>query len=162
MAFAVRLCVTWIWHLFPQFTQCGVCLNQQLKSFGAKLKERNNFFRKTSKVQSHELKEVLYSNLLQANLVRTSTHLEKNTKMQNWGLLWMQNEIDIVLFWGLFFILVLFPGGAAEVKRKNSGSRWDDKNSGWLYLWIRNRYSYFENMTFLFVIYHRVCSFCRY
>ncbi|XP_051816853.1 kinetochore scaffold 1 isoform X2 [Acanthochromis polyacanthus] len=40
----------------------------QLKSFGAKLKERNNFFRKTSKVQSHEMKEVLYSNLVQANL----------------------------------------------------------------------------------------------
>lgn len=35
----------------------------------------------------------------------------------------MQNEIDIVLFWGLFFVFVLFPGGAAEVKRKNSGSR---------------------------------------
>ncbi|XP_035799526.2 kinetochore scaffold 1 isoform X2 [Amphiprion ocellaris] len=40
----------------------------QLKSFGAKLKERSNFFRKTSKVQSHEMKEVLYSNLVQANL----------------------------------------------------------------------------------------------
>ncbi|XP_070782456.1 outer kinetochore KNL1 complex subunit KNL1 [Enoplosus armatus] len=39
-----------------------------LKSFGAKLKERNNLFRKTSKVQSHEMKEVLYSNLVQANL----------------------------------------------------------------------------------------------
>ncbi|KAI3363664.1 hypothetical protein L3Q82_001283 [Scortum barcoo] len=41
---------------------------KELKSFGAKLKERNNFFRKTSKVQSHEMKEVLYSNLVQANL----------------------------------------------------------------------------------------------
>ncbi|XP_023270916.1 kinetochore scaffold 1 isoform X2 [Seriola lalandi dorsalis] len=39
-----------------------------LKSFGVKLKERNNFFRKTSKAQSHEMKEDLYSNLVQANL----------------------------------------------------------------------------------------------
>uniref|UniRef100_UPI0037E7CF7C kinetochore scaffold 1 n=1 Tax=Semicossyphus pulcher TaxID=241346 RepID=UPI0037E7CF7C len=39
----------------------------ELKSFGAKLKERNNWFRKTSKVQSHEMKEVLYSHLVQAN-----------------------------------------------------------------------------------------------
>ncbi|XP_044025456.1 kinetochore scaffold 1 isoform X2 [Siniperca chuatsi] len=41
---------------------------KELKSFGAKLKERNNLFRKMSKVQSHEMKEVLYSNLVQANL----------------------------------------------------------------------------------------------
>nr|XP_046228296.1 kinetochore scaffold 1 isoform X2 [Scatophagus argus] len=41
---------------------------KELKSFGAKLKERNNLFRKTSKVQSHEMKEVLYSHLVQANL----------------------------------------------------------------------------------------------
>ncbi|KAM8726119.1 uncharacterized protein knl1 isoform 1-T2 [Acanthopagrus schlegelii] len=41
---------------------------KELKSFGAKLKERNNVFRKTSKIQSHEMKEVLYSNLVQANL----------------------------------------------------------------------------------------------
>ncbi|XP_073348418.1 uncharacterized protein knl1 isoform X2 [Pagrus major] len=41
---------------------------KELKSFGAKLKERNNLFRKTSKAQSHEMKEVLYSNLVQANL----------------------------------------------------------------------------------------------
>ncbi|XP_033504979.2 uncharacterized protein knl1 [Epinephelus lanceolatus] len=40
----------------------------ELKSFGAKLKERNNLFRKMSKVQSHEMKEVLYSDLVQANL----------------------------------------------------------------------------------------------
>ncbi|XP_068610194.1 uncharacterized protein knl1 [Brachionichthys hirsutus] len=40
----------------------------ELKSFGAKLKERNNLFRKSSKVQSHELKEALYSKLAQANL----------------------------------------------------------------------------------------------
>ncbi|KAI4830216.1 hypothetical protein KUCAC02_001865 [Chaenocephalus aceratus] len=41
---------------------------EELKSFGAKLKERNNLFRKTSKVQSHEMKEVLYSKLVLANL----------------------------------------------------------------------------------------------
>uniref|UniRef100_A0A667YYG5 Knl1 C-terminal RWD domain-containing protein n=2 Tax=Myripristis murdjan TaxID=586833 RepID=A0A667YYG5_9TELE len=41
---------------------------KELKCFGAKLKERSNFFRKRSKVQSHEMKEVLYSNLVQANL----------------------------------------------------------------------------------------------
>ncbi|KAM7367656.1 hypothetical protein PAMP_013941 [Pampus punctatissimus] len=40
---------------------------KEFKSFGAKLKERNNFFRKMSKVHSHEMKEVLYSNLVQAN-----------------------------------------------------------------------------------------------
>ncbi|XP_034383038.1 kinetochore scaffold 1 isoform X3 [Cyclopterus lumpus] len=41
---------------------------KELKSFGAKLKERNNLFRKLSKVQSHEMKEVLYSNIVQASL----------------------------------------------------------------------------------------------
>ncbi|XP_034555673.1 kinetochore scaffold 1 isoform X2 [Notolabrus celidotus] len=41
---------------------------KELKSFGAKLKERNNFFRKTSKVQSHGTKEILYLQLVQANL----------------------------------------------------------------------------------------------
>nr|XP_033932567.1 uncharacterized protein knl1 isoform X2 [Pseudochaenichthys georgianus] len=41
---------------------------EELKSFGAKLKERNNLFRKMSKVQSHEMKEVLYSKLVLANL----------------------------------------------------------------------------------------------
>ncbi|XP_034436001.1 uncharacterized protein knl1 isoform X4 [Hippoglossus hippoglossus] len=41
---------------------------KELKSFGLTLKERNSFFRKTSKVLSHEMKEVLYSNLVQANL----------------------------------------------------------------------------------------------
>nr|XP_040016594.1 uncharacterized protein knl1 isoform X2 [Gasterosteus aculeatus aculeatus] len=40
---------------------------KEFKSFGAKLKERNNVFRRMSKVQSHEMKEVLYSKLLQAN-----------------------------------------------------------------------------------------------
>lgn len=45
-------------------------LTPQLKTFGAKLKERNNFFRKMSKAQSHEMKEVLYSDLLQVNMVR--------------------------------------------------------------------------------------------
>ncbi|XP_040921109.1 uncharacterized protein knl1 isoform X2 [Toxotes jaculatrix] len=41
---------------------------KELKSFGIKLKERNNFFRKMSKSQSHEMKEVLYSHLVQTNL----------------------------------------------------------------------------------------------
>lgn len=41
----------------------------QLKSFGAKLKEKNNFFRKASKVRSHQMKEALYSDLVQANQV---------------------------------------------------------------------------------------------
>ncbi|KAI9531515.1 hypothetical protein NQZ68_040362 [Dissostichus eleginoides] len=41
---------------------------EELKSCGAKLKERNNLFRRKSKVQSHEMKEVLYSKLVQANL----------------------------------------------------------------------------------------------
>ncbi|KAM3602599.1 uncharacterized protein V6R79_007182 [Siganus canaliculatus] len=41
---------------------------KELKSFGAKLKERNNFFRKTSKAQSHDMKEALYSSLVQTNL----------------------------------------------------------------------------------------------
>ncbi|XP_034756666.1 kinetochore scaffold 1 [Etheostoma cragini] len=42
--------------------------DKELKSFGAKLKERHNLSRRLSKVQSHEMKEVLYSNLVQANL----------------------------------------------------------------------------------------------
>ncbi|XP_017267221.1 uncharacterized protein knl1 [Kryptolebias marmoratus] len=42
--------------------------DKELKSFRHKLKERNNIFRKTSKVQSHEMKEVLYSNLVRVNL----------------------------------------------------------------------------------------------
>lgn len=40
---------------------------EELRSFGAKLKERNNLFRKRSKAQSHEMKEVLYANIVQAN-----------------------------------------------------------------------------------------------
>ncbi len=60
-------------HMILFLTPRCVCLNSQLKSFGAKLKERNNLFRKTSKVQSHEMKEVLYSDLVQANLVRGFT-----------------------------------------------------------------------------------------
>lgn len=63
--------ISWANDVVPN-AHC-VCLNLQLKSFGAKLKERNNLFRKMSKVQSHEVKEVLYSNLVKANLVRDST-----------------------------------------------------------------------------------------
>ncbi|XP_068564539.1 kinetochore scaffold 1 [Cebidichthys violaceus] len=51
-----------LWEEVRHFTE------KELKSFGAKLKERNNLFRKLSKVQSHEMKEGLYSNLMQANL----------------------------------------------------------------------------------------------
>ncbi|XP_053301738.1 uncharacterized protein knl1 [Pleuronectes platessa] len=40
---------------------------KELKSFGLKLKEKNSFFRKTSKVLGHEMKELLYSNLVQAD-----------------------------------------------------------------------------------------------
>lgn len=57
--------------LFLTFTVFVSC--SQLKSFGAKLKERNNLFRKMSKAQSHEMKEVLYSNLVLVNLVRAFT-----------------------------------------------------------------------------------------
>lgn len=39
----------------------------ELKYFGAKLKEQNNLFRKKSKAQSHQMKEGLYSNIVQAN-----------------------------------------------------------------------------------------------
>ncbi|GLD49688.1 uncharacterized protein AKAME5_000333900 [Lates japonicus] len=52
----------------PLWEEMRSSSEKELKSFGAKLKERNNFFRKTSKAQSHEMKEVLYSNLVQANL----------------------------------------------------------------------------------------------
>ncbi|XP_047244572.1 kinetochore scaffold 1 [Girardinichthys multiradiatus] len=51
-----------VWEEVKHFTE------KELKSFGAKLKERNNFFRKKSKVQSHEMKEVLYGNLVLTNL----------------------------------------------------------------------------------------------
>lgn len=46
--------------------------DSQLRSFGAKLKEQNNLFRKRSKAQSHDMKEVLYSNIVQANEVGDS------------------------------------------------------------------------------------------
>ncbi|XP_061563268.1 uncharacterized protein knl1 [Cololabis saira] len=52
----------------PLWEQMRHSSEKELKSFGTKLKERNNFFRKTSKVQSHETKEVLYTNLARANL----------------------------------------------------------------------------------------------
>lgn len=64
-----RKSISWAYDVYSSPSLC-VCFISQLKSFGAKLKERNNLFRKTSKVQSHEMKEVLYSNLVQANLVR--------------------------------------------------------------------------------------------
>ncbi|XP_067097892.1 kinetochore scaffold 1 [Osmerus mordax] len=39
---------------------------KEFQCFGAKLKERRNFYRKRSKVQSHEMKAVLYTNLVKA------------------------------------------------------------------------------------------------
>ncbi|XP_070844194.1 outer kinetochore KNL1 complex subunit KNL1 [Chaetodon trifascialis] len=51
----------------PLWEEMSNASESELKSFGAKLKERNNLFRKTSKVQSHEMKEALYSDLVQAN-----------------------------------------------------------------------------------------------
>ncbi|XP_061668337.1 uncharacterized protein knl1 isoform X2 [Syngnathoides biaculeatus] len=39
---------------------------KEMTSFGVKLKETNNFFRKMNKVHSHEMKEVLYSDLVQS------------------------------------------------------------------------------------------------
>lgn len=39
----------------------------EFKSFGAKIKERHNLYRKISKAQSHEMKVGLYSELIQAN-----------------------------------------------------------------------------------------------
>nr|XP_061843156.1 uncharacterized protein knl1 [Nerophis lumbriciformis] len=39
---------------------------KEIKSFGVKLKERNNYFRKMSRVRSHEMKEVLYTGVVQA------------------------------------------------------------------------------------------------
>uniref|UniRef100_A0A1A8PX06 Cancer susceptibility candidate 5 n=1 Tax=Nothobranchius pienaari TaxID=704102 RepID=A0A1A8PX06_9TELE len=47
----------------------------ELKSFGAKLKEKNNFFKKLAKVKSHEMKEELYS-----NLVRTSREQQQKVR----------------------------------------------------------------------------------
>lgn len=66
--------------------------NLQLKSFGAKLKERNNLFRKTSKVRSHEMKEVLYSSLVQANLVRAFKQKDLNTAWQLFFRAWRAND----------------------------------------------------------------------
>ncbi len=81
--------------------------NLQLKSFGAKLKERNNLFRKMSKVQSHEMKEVLYSDLVKANLVRAFTQKYLITK---WGI-FRENGGLLTFF--------IFSEGAAEVERNN-------------------------------------------
>ncbi|KAM6905878.1 uncharacterized protein PEZ65_017211 [Lycodopsis pacificus] len=52
----------------PLWEEVRLFTETELNSFGAKLKERNNLFRKLSRVQSHEMKEVLYSNLVQADL----------------------------------------------------------------------------------------------
>ncbi|XP_037607386.1 uncharacterized protein knl1 isoform X2 [Sebastes umbrosus] len=52
----------------PLWEEVRNASEKEITSLGAKLKERNSLFRKSSKVQSHEMKEVLYSNLVQANL----------------------------------------------------------------------------------------------
>ncbi|XP_056437197.1 kinetochore scaffold 1-like isoform X2 [Gadus chalcogrammus] len=52
----------------PLWEELKCFSEDELKIFGSKMKERIYFFRKRSKAQSHEMKEALYSNLLQANL----------------------------------------------------------------------------------------------
>jgi len=42
----------------------------QLKSFGSKLKERRLYFGKRSKAHSHEMKGVLYSELIKTTQVK--------------------------------------------------------------------------------------------
>ncbi|XP_019911582.2 uncharacterized protein knl1 isoform X2 [Esox lucius] len=49
--------------------------DEELQLFGAKLKERRTFFRKRSKVQSHEMKSVLY-----LNLVKTTQEAQHNLR----------------------------------------------------------------------------------
>ncbi|XP_024146622.1 kinetochore scaffold 1 isoform X3 [Oryzias melastigma] len=51
----------------PLWEQIRLFSEKELKAFGAQLKARSNFFRKQSKVQSHLMKEVLYSNLIAAH-----------------------------------------------------------------------------------------------
>ncbi|XP_055005749.1 uncharacterized protein knl1 [Boleophthalmus pectinirostris] len=51
-----------VWEEIEDFSE------QEFKSFGTKLKERHNFYRKMSKAKSHEMKEALYANLIQANV----------------------------------------------------------------------------------------------
>ncbi|XP_037541117.1 kinetochore scaffold 1 [Nematolebias whitei] len=51
-----------LWEEMRHFSE------EELQRFRAKLKERNNFFRKSSRSQSHETKEVLYSELVRVNL----------------------------------------------------------------------------------------------
>ncbi|XP_033847323.2 uncharacterized protein knl1 [Periophthalmus magnuspinnatus] len=51
-----------LWEEMQDFSEA------EFKSFGAKLKERHNFYRKMSKAKSHEMKEVLYADLMQANV----------------------------------------------------------------------------------------------
>lgn len=65
-------------------------------------------FRKMSKVQSHEMKETLYSNLVQADLVRA----------------FIQRHI-LTTWWHLVNITNLFvsSGGATEAEENHSRSR---------------------------------------
>ncbi|XP_034018427.1 kinetochore scaffold 1 [Thalassophryne amazonica] len=67
-----------LWEEMKNFSE------KELRCFGATLKERNKFFRTASKVQSHEMKEVLYSALVQANQdeqQKLSSTIEKADKM---------------------------------------------------------------------------------
>lgn len=51
-----------LWEEMEHFTEA------EFKSFGAKLKERHSLYRKMSKAQSHEMKGLLYSDLIQTNV----------------------------------------------------------------------------------------------
>ncbi|KAK7906965.1 hypothetical protein WMY93_015577 [Mugilogobius chulae] len=50
-----------LWEEMEHFSEA------EFKSFGAKLKEKHNFYRKMSRAKSHEMKEALYAELVQAN-----------------------------------------------------------------------------------------------
>ncbi|XP_026174572.1 uncharacterized protein knl1 [Mastacembelus armatus] len=52
----------------PLWEEMRSASEKELVLFGAELKERNNFFRKMSKILSHKIKEDLYSTLVQANV----------------------------------------------------------------------------------------------
>uniref|UniRef100_A0A8C6SYN5 Knl1 C-terminal RWD domain-containing protein n=1 Tax=Neogobius melanostomus TaxID=47308 RepID=A0A8C6SYN5_9GOBI len=51
-----------LWEEMEHFSE------SEFKSFGAKLKEKHSLYRKMSKAQSHEMKGLLYSDLIQTNV----------------------------------------------------------------------------------------------
>ncbi|XP_077367327.1 uncharacterized protein knl1 isoform X2 [Festucalex cinctus] len=74
---------------------------KEIKSFGAKLKERNNFFRKMSKVRAHEMKEALYSDLVrnladEQQKLRSSIESNEMIKMLDACILDLEAEIAAV------------------------------------------------------------------